>query len=392
MSQPNTPSHPKPGHLANSAAEGQTPTGAQDPALSGLGQVTAERVDPNQIDVIAPNFKRRLSGVTSTVVRLVPLQAKQIAIATSAPDMPQQVPNLAMASLLTMSRKGPSGHRVWHARRNSEMLGGLALKYLLGKRLRMLFTSASQRHHTGLTKWLIRRMDHVVATSGKTAKYLDGPAVVIHHGINTDDFSPTGDRAALRARLGLPETALIAGCYGRIRAQKGTDVFVTAMLEQAAAHPDLIGLVMGRATDQYKDFEADLMAQVKARGLSDRIRFLPEVPVWDMADWYRVLDLYVAPQRWEGFGLTPLEAMACGVPVLATRVGAFEELIDAGTTGQLVDPDNIPALSAATGAMLEDRAKLALMGAAARDHVLAKFRIQAEAEALIAIYRRLLAL
>jgi mannosyltransferase len=348
------------------------------------------RPNANDLDVIAPNFKRRLSGVTSTVVRLVPIQAQDMEIAACAPEMPDEVPNLPWPALLTMARRGPSGHRVWHARRNVEMIAGLALKYLLGKRLRLLFTSASQRHHTGLTKWLIRRMDGIVATSAKTAGYLERDATVIHHGINTEDFSPTQDRAALRQRLGLPADAVIAGCYGRIRAQKGTDAFVLAMMDQMAVHPDLVAVGMGRATDPYKAYEDDLKAQVAARGLSNRVLFLPEVPVWEMADWYRALDLYVAPQRWEGFGLTPLEAMACGVPVLATRVGAFEELIAPAETGLLVDPDDIPALAKSAGELLDDRAGLAAMGQTARDHVLAHFRIEGEAQALIEIYRDLL--
>ena len=73
-------------------------------------------------------------------------------------------------------------------------------------------------------------------------------------------------------------------------------------------------------------------------GLQDRILFLPEVPVEEMPRWYQALDLLVAPQRWEGFGLTPLEAMACGVPVIATTVGAFDELVVEGETGRLIPP------------------------------------------------------
>ena len=64
------------------------------------------------------------------------------------------------------------------------MIGGLALKYLLGKRLTLVFTSASQRRQTWLTRWLIRQMDAVVATSEKSASYLQVPAQVIMHGID----------------------------------------------------------------------------------------------------------------------------------------------------------------------------------------------------------------
>ena len=101
------------------------------------------------IEVIAPNFKRRHSGVTSTVIRLVPLQAQSMAIVASGPDLPDDVPNLPPARLLSLPRSGPQGARVWHARRNVEMVAGLALKYAAGKKLKLLFTSGRSLQHFG---------------------------------------------------------------------------------------------------------------------------------------------------------------------------------------------------------------------------------------------------
>ena len=348
------------------------------------------KVDAGTIEVIAPNFKRRLSGVTSTIVRLVPLQRQQIAIATAGSGLPGDMPHLSAAQLISMPRNGPAGVRVWHARRNVEMLGGLALKYLLGKRLKLLFTSASQRHHSGYTKWLISRMDRVIATSAKGAAYLDKPVQVVHHGINTEEFSPPADKAALRRDLGLPEDAILIGCYGRIRAQKGTDVFVDAMLEVLKAHPKTVGLVMGRATEKHVAFEKDLRAKVDAAGLSDRLLFPPEVPVWEVSRWYQALDLYVAPQRWEGFGLTPLEAMSCGVPAVATRVGAFEELIAPNETGLLIDPGETAQMVEAINEVLATEGRLQSWSAAARKHAMTNFALEKEAETLVSIYRELL--
>ena len=342
------------------------------------------RVDIRSLEVIAPNFKRRLSGVTATIVRLVPVQAKDIAIAATGPVIPPHVPQIPLSALVTMPCKSL---RVWHARRNVEMIGGLALKLLLRKRLKLVFTSASQRKQTGLTRWLIRRMDVVVATSDRTASYLEVPAQVIMHGIDLDDFSPPDDRRALRTRLGLPDAPLV-GCYGRIRHQKGTDAFVRAMIP-VIRDTDAHAVVMGRAVDKDKTYLTDLKAEIADAGLADRFHFMPEVPVEAMADWYRILDLYVAPQRWEGFGLTPIEAMACGVPVIATRVGAFEQIVTP-QTGALVDPGDIPALSTAIGEAFAKEGTLSDWSANARPHVTQHFRIEREAEELVALYRRLL--
>lgn len=341
----------------------------------------------DRIEVIAPNLKRRLSGVTATIVRLVPLQARDIGIVATGPGLPADLPHIPVARCFTLPRRR---WRVWHARRNTEMLLGLVLRHLFRRRLRMMFTSASQRKHTGYTRWLIGRMEAVVATSAKTAGYLEVPATVVMHGIDTETFRPAPDRAALRARLGLPDAVLI-GCYGRIRAQKGTDVFVDAMISLLHDHPDAVGLVMGRATDEHSGFLDELKARVAGAGLETRILFLPEVTVDRMADWYAALDLYVAPQRWEGFGLTPLEAMACGVPTVATRVGAFEELVVEGATGSLVVPDSEPAMAGAVRRWLDDPAGLAAAGIAARAQAVARHRIEDEAAALVAIYRQLLA-
>lgn len=345
--------------------------------------------DLSNIDVIAPNFKKRHSGVTSTVVRLVPLQAKQIEITSCGPDLPRDVPNVPWPALLGMSRSGPSGPRVWHSRRNVEMVAGLALRTFGFKRLKLLFTSAAQRHHTGFTRWLIRQQDAVIATSAKSAAYLERDATVIRHGVDCDQFSPAADKAALRARLGLPTGTLI-GCFGRIRHQKGNDVFVDAMCAALPGHPDAHGLIMGRATTDNRAYLNDLKAKVAAAGLSDQVHFRDEVSIEDLADHFRALDFYVAPQRWEGFGLTPLEAMACGAPVIATRVGAFEELVKDGETGVLVDIEDVDAMVRATKTLLAQPDTRALWEQNARQHVLDTFQLQQEADAIIAVYRSLL--
>jgi len=346
--------------------------------------------DLSRIDVIAPNFKRRHSGVTSTVIRLVPLQAKQIGITSCAPDLPPDVPNMAWTRLPGMARAGPSGARVWHARRNVEMVAGLALKYGLQKRLKLLFTSAAQRRHKPFTRWLIRQQDAIIATSSKSAAYLDRDATVIRHGVDCEQFRPAEDKAALRKALDLPSGTLI-GCFGRIRHQKGNDLFVAAMLRVLPGFPDAHALIMGRTTDNNQAFLDDLKARVAEAGLQAQVHFRDEVAIEQLADHFRALDLYVAPQRWEGFGLTPLEAMACCVPVIATRVGAFEELVRDGETGNLVDIEDVDAMAAHTQALLADPKRIAQWGSAARDHVLANFQLPQEADAIVAIYRKLLA-
>lgn len=338
----------------------------------------------HEVKVIAPNLNRRLSGVTSTIVRLLPLQAKSIDIVSFGVGLPSYIPKISLWDLFTLSKP-----TVWHARRNLEVLLGLFIKHVLRKNLKLVFTSASQRDHSAYTKFLIRQMDKVIATSNATKAYLKVPASVVYHGINTDDFHPAISIAASRKTLNLPDLNLI-GCFGRIRAQKGTDVFVDAMIEIMPNQPGWGAVILGRATEQHTAFLAGLKSKVAAAGLEDRILFAGEVPVDEIAAWYQALSLFIAPQRWEGFGLTPLEAMACGTPVIATKVGAFPELILENQTGHLIDPGNLEQMVRSTQNLISDSDQRKKMTVKSRDHMVENFDISKEAERLIEIYKSLI--
>lgn len=346
------------------------------------------RVAMSRVLAIAPNFKRRLSGVTSTIIQLVPLQAASIGIVTLGPGLPDHLPKMRWWQVPALLKRPVGGRfRVWHARRNVEMLGGLILRDIFRAPLKLVFTSASQRAHTGWTRFLIRRMDEVVATSRKTAAYLEVPHSVIMHGIDTGRFHPAGDKVEAVRAVGLDTAFRYVGCFGRVRRQKGTDLFVDAMIALLPDHPGWAAVVAGRATAQHKAFEDELRERVAAAGLSDRILFVGEHR--DIERWYRALSLFVAPQRWEGFGLTPLEAMASGAPVVAADVGAFSELVEERETGSVIVPDDLAAMTAAVEDYLRDPERAAIHGENGRRHVAARFRLEGEAERLIEIYRRL---
>ncbi len=337
--------------------------------------------------IVAPNLKRRLSGVTATVVRLIPVQARMIDIRATGPGLPADVPHIPLMRAVTLPR---DRWRVWHARRNTEMALGLILRRVLRRKYRLLFTSAAQRKHTGFTRWLIRQQDALIATSPQAASYLERPATVILHGVDTGVFHPSPDRAALRAQLGLDPDAVLIGCFGRIRAQKGVDLLVQAGLDLLPDRPKVQIVFTGRITPDNRAFSEDLQSRIMAAGLETRIRFLGELPWEQVIAHYQALDLFAAPARWEGFGLTPLEAAACAVPTVAARVGAYEALIRDGETGSLVPKDDATALSAALARWLDDDAGRVAAGRAARAHVTANHAIEGEAQAIVDVYRSLL--
>lgn len=345
---------------------------------------TVRYVDLSEVHVIAPNFKKRLSGVTSTIIQLVPVQNRLGQhVAVLGPGLPPHLPHVRVRDLwkLWRSPKG-ANHRVWHARRNIEMLPGIIMRDVLRMPLKLVFTSASQRKHSRWTQSLIRQMDAVIATSAKTASYLKVANTVIMHGIDCERFHPAEDKAEAKRACGLDPDFSYIGCFGRIRHQKGTDLFVDAMIELLPTRPGWAAVVAGRATAKHLAFEETLKAKVRSAGLSDRILFVGEHRNID--DWYRALDLFVAPQRWEGFGLTPLEAMATGVPVVATDVGAFSELLRTGAdaTGIVLPALSSQALRLAVEQLTINPAQLQTMVENARNHAQSVFSIEREALSL----------
>lgn len=343
--------------------------------------------DPAEVRVIVPNLNRRLSGVTSTIVQLLPLQAETVGAAALGFGLPAGLPRLRWTDLARLYRR-PAGlpFRIWHARRNVEMVAGVVLRDVLRLPLRLVFTSAAQRHHKPFTRWLMRRMDAVVATSGRSGSFLDVPHTVVMHGIDLGRFHPAQSPDDHFEASGLPGRFAV-GCFGRVRHQKGTDLFVEAMIDLLPRHPEWTAVITGRTTAQHAAFTAELQRRIDAAGLADRIRFLGEVP--DVGVWYRRVSLCVAPSRNEGFGLTPLEAMASGAAVVASDAGAYAELVEDGATGAIVPAGDGDALREAIRRYLADPALAKCHGRAGVERVSSLFPLEREADLLEDVYRRL---
>jgi mannosyltransferase len=338
-----------------------------------------------QLQLIVPNLHRRYSGVTATNRMVAPKLARQFRAAWLGPGAPDGIARMDAADLLKLWR-GPTP-LIWHARRNNEMISGVLLRSL-GWPLKLVFTSAAQRHHSWITRWLIRRMDAVIATSDISASYLKREATVIPHGVDTGRYAPAADRAAAFVEAGLPGRYAV-GCFGRVRAQKGTDVFVDAMCRLLPRYPDFTAVIVGAITVDQSGFANDLKKRIETAGLQSRIVVTGEVPIEDVERWYRRLTIYAFTSRNEGFGLTLIEAMSVGAALVASRAGAAELLVEDGVTGVLTPPGDVDALVAALEPLLRDPASAAAMGERARKRVVEKFSLDAEAKKIADVYRRL---
>jgi mannosyltransferase len=347
--------------------------------------VAIESNSADQLQLIVPNLHRRYSGVTATNRMVAPKLAKKFRAAWLGPNAPEGLARMGVADLMPLWRRRTP--LIWHARRNNEMIVGVLLRSL-GLPLKLVFTSAAQRHHTWITRWLIRRMDSVIATSAISASFLKREASVIAHGVDTDVYAPPRDRAAAFAESGLPGRYAI-GCFGRVRAQKGSDVFVDAMCRLLPRYPDFTAVLVGAITPEQMPFANDLRKRIASAGLQSRIVITGEIPIEEVQRWYQRLSIYAFTSRNEGFGLTLIEAMAAGAALVASRAGAAELVVEDGVTGVLTPPGDIEALVKALELLMNDPATCAVMGERGRARVLAKFSLDAEADAIAAIYRTL---
>jgi mannosyltransferase len=348
--------------------------------------VPIENISAADLQLIVPNLHRRYSGVTATNRMVAPKLAHMLRAAWFGSDAPDGVPRMGAADLFRLwQRPKPL---IWHARRNNEMIVGVLLR-TLGWPLKLVFTSAAQRHHTWITRWLIRQMDAIIATSDVSASYLKRAATVIPHGVDTDRYSPPADRAAAFAESGLAGRYAI-GCFGRVRAQKGTDLFVEAMCRLLPRYPDFTAVIVGAVAVEQRAFANDLKQRIEAADLATRIVITGELPIEQVQRWYQRLTIYAFTSRNEGFGLTLIEAMSVGAALVASRAGAAELVVEDGITGVLTPPGDTDALIAALEPLMRDVAAASAMGARGRARVLAQFSLDAEVGRIAEVYRTLI--
>lgn len=344
----------------------------------------------NDPEVIVFNLKKRYTGVSATVNALVPLQLNQWQLAYCGTALSNGVPGMTLKEAIRLSRKPPAGRkfRIWHVRRDHEMAAGLWARDVLRLPIKLVFTSAAQHLHGWFPRWLISRMDAVISTTPKAASFVPNTTAVVPHGIDLSRFSPPADKLNAWADSGLPGKYGI-GVFGRVRPDKGSDVFVDAMIEALPHLPDATAVIAGLAQPQHQAYQQALKDKIAAAGLADRIVFLGEVPAGEVHRWYQRCLLCVACPRYEPFGLTPFEAAATGCALVCSRTGAFEELVQPGVNGYLVDTGDAAGLAQAVHKVMQDPQSALRMGQAAQERVTSAFSLAQEAAGIGRVYQRL---
>jgi glycosyltransferase involved in cell wall biosynthesis len=242
-------------------------------------------------------------------------------------------------------------------------------------------TSPRQRIRT--ERMIGRSVTRVVATctdevAELAAMGIAGNVDVVPCGVDCTRFAPTGPVASRKL-------AHRVVSVGRLVPRKGFGDLVTALADVPDTELVIAGGPDGAALAT--DEEATRLRALAARlGLADRVRLVGQVPTDRMPELLRSADVVACVPWYEPFGIVPLEAMACGVPVLAAEVGGLMDTVVDGVTGVLVPPRKPAGIAGALRALLADPARGAVLGAAGRDRVTARYEWRRIAEDTAAVY------
>ncbi|MBI3090344.1 MAG: glycosyltransferase [Candidatus Tectomicrobia bacterium] len=252
-----------------------------------------------------------------------------------------------------------------------------------GKRLTFLYR--------WLDEWLARRTDIIICCAEAVRAHVAGMERidarkfrVLHNGLDATDIEAplrASEQAGLREELGLIGAGPVIGSIGSFAPWKGKDDLVPALGEVVRLFPEARLVLVGNAATEHG---RRLRAQFEAAGLAKHVLFPGERR--DVGRLLHLFDLYVSPSHYDALPMAVLEAMAAGLPVVATLVGGVPEIVAPGETGLLVGVGESRALAAAMLELLEDPARARRWGEAGRRRVRDLFSVSRYIAGLEAIY------
>jgi len=294
-----------------------------------------------------------------------------------------QTQGLGTLDFLVMTLRGRRRVQVWWTIQNAEFM--VREEHL--QRHRWLLGVKRAAH-----RWLYRAgarvVDGIIAVSDATARSfrdtvgrVDDKVTVVCNAVDLDRYPAPIDRAKVRAELGFGPSEHLMTMVGTFKRQKGHRYLVGAAAALVPRFPTLHFLLVGDG-----ELADQVRTQVRAAGLSDHIHFLGTRR--DVPELLSASDSFVLPSLWEGLPVALTEAMASGLPVVATDVSGTSQVVIDGESGLLVPPGNERALAEAMDRLLSDPALASELAAAGRERIAASYSARAQAEQLAALFRQ----
>ena len=387
------------------AAANDVDAGGQDTDLAHVAQALAEaghavdvltrRDDPALPAMVTPRRGMRVLHIDAGPPRSVPKE-----------QLLRHLPAFAEAAQRLLRQSAP--YDVLHA--NDFMSGwvGLALRLALGVPLVTRFHAPglAQRRcpcatdqfapaRIGIERALAQRSDRLIAECPQDSDDLmrlygtpPGRIATVPWGVDMHAFRP-GERAAARQRLGLAPDRFLVLQLGPLMPSKGIDNVVQAM---ALLAPDLdaqLLVVFGAANAPDERLTPEIVrlrTLARDNGVTQRVRFVGRRDREPMRDWYLAADVFVTTPWYEPLGTAPLEAMACGRPVIGSRLAGIQDTVVDGVTGFLVPPGDPQSLAVRLGFLQANPALAAAMGRAGAHRVRQNFSWTRVARRLAEVY------
>jgi glycosyltransferase involved in cell wall biosynthesis len=209
---------------------------------------------------------------------------------------------------------------------------------------------------------------------------------IIPCGVNTEEFYPVNKKVA-RSLLDLPEHECILLQLGRMVPRKGVDTVISAMAKVHCSNARVRLLIVGGDADTAKELQRLQQLAVEA-GVSENVVFVGQKAREDLKYYYAAADLFITTPWYEPFGITPLEAMACGTPVIGSNVGGIKFSVADGKTGVLVPPKDADALAAKINTLLRYPGRMREMGSNAIRRINKLFTWELVAQDIQAMYEK----
>lgn len=243
---------------------------------------------------------------------------------------------------------------------------------------RLLYKNASR-----LVSGFIAVSDKVEKAMVQTIGPIQNKITVICNGVDVKRYQKPVDKAQVRSQLGLKTDAQLIATVATLKEQKGHCYLVQALASIAPRYPDLHALFIGDG-----ELKEQLQAQVQSLNLGAQVHFLGNRS--DVPELLAASDLFVLPSLWEGLPMALLEAMATGLPIVATEVSGTVQTMIPGETGILTPPGDSQQLAQAIEQLISDPAQAQRLSTAARQRVEAEFSAQKQADEHLALYQHLL--
>jgi glycosyltransferase involved in cell wall biosynthesis len=204
---------------------------------------------------------------------------------------------------------------------------------------------------------------------------------VIYNGVDIRKFTPAASGDEARKKLGLSGSDIVIGTVGRLSSEKGLECLILAAQNLVKAHSGTKFLVIGDGNEKYRCFLQDKIKRLNLGPNFIFTGFREDVP-----EVLRCADIFCLPSLTEGFNRALLEAMACGLPVVATSAGGNVEIVRDGISGFLVPPGNPDMLVSAIVKLIQNKERAGNMGIEGRRIVEKKFSIEQNVEKTEKLY------